>query len=781
MIKNYFKTAWRNLWKHKLFSFINIGGLGLAIPFALLSLIQVVVVYENDNFHANKERIYRIITEVKDANGSVIKYATSPLAIGEQLKRNYPFAEQTVTVCRGYGWELESSKKKIAVNPIYAEPSFFNVFSFPLEKGNIPVEPNTLVLTHEMAEIFFADANPVGKLLSHPDYGVFTVTGVLKPYKRGTHFRSDAVVSMATYKKFANENIEKDLTAYTYVLAKENTKANTMKAALISLGTSVNSKVSATKETLHFRSQPLTKISPDKENLRDNAYTEDYADMLVNLFMAIGIILLSGFNYTNLTLARSLSRAKEVGIRKVTGALRHQLVLQFICEAVVVAFFALLLGYGLLKIMEQNLHMRWLVWEADNNVALWLVFIVFTLLTGVLAGAVPARILSGFQPVKVLKGNISPVSFGRIGFRKSLMVLQFIATCCFVFFITSYYSQFKFMATDNENFNRKNIYNIAASGDYKLLYNDVVQYKDVEQIGLVSTPFGGTSANCIIKKDNTVENVAASYYAADAEFIENMQLKFAAGDNLPNTGDSVSNLVVVNEQALYALNLGAPQEAIGKQIILNNEHAVIIHGVVKDFCYYIYQFDTQPLVMQYNPSQFHVLSIKAKEETAAASFKAALLPVWKKHFPHSQFSFTDYEDELYRRYNPGADMGFMGLVSFVIFIISMLGLIGMVTYNTEKRFKEIGIRKVLGASVSIVVKELSQGFVKLLLIAAAICLPLGYIIGYMVTNTFAFNGGVNIGLMFLLFCIVFAIAMLTVIVQAAASAVINPVKSLRTE
>lgn len=781
MFKNYFKIAWRNLWKHKLFSFINIGGLGLAIPFALLSLIQVVVVYENDNFHPHKDRIYRIITDIKDANGSVSKFASSPLQLGNELKQNYPFAEQTVTVCRGYGWELESSMKKIAVNPIYAEPSFFNVFAFPLEKGTIPVEPNTLVLTHEMAAIFFADANPIGKTLTHPDYGVFTVTGVLKPYKRGTHFRSDAIVSMATYKKFATEKAAQDLEAYTYLLARKNTGVHTINAGLASLSASTNSKVSGKKETLHFRSQPLTDISPDKENLRENPYTEDYTDMLVNLAMAIGIILLAGFNYTNLTLARSLGRAKEVGIRKVTGALRHQLVVQFVCEAVVVAFFALLLGYGLLKLMQQYMHMRWLVWEADNILLLWVVFIAFTFLTGIIAGIVPARILSGFQPVKVLKGTISPVSFGRISFRKSLMVIQFVATSCFVFFIAGYYNQFKYMATDNENFNRKNIFNIAVPGDYRLLYNDIQSNKSIQQVGLVSTPFGGTAANCSVKKDHTVENIAASYYAANATFVENMKLKLLAGNNLPNAGDSSSDLIVVNEQAVFALGFANPREAIGKQILLNNDHAVVINGVVKNFCYYIYQFSAQPLVLQYNPSQFHVLSIQTKNKVVAADFKAALLPIWKRQYPYQDFSFTDYEAELYRRYNPGADMGFMGLVSFVIFMISIMGLVGMVTYNTEKRIKEIGIRKVLGASVSIIIKELSGGFVKLLITAAFISLPLGYAIAYFVNNTFAFNGGINFTLMLLLFFIVFCIALLTVVLQTAASAVINPVKSLRTE
>lgn len=782
MIRNYFKIAWRNLLKNKLFSLINIVGLGLAIPFALLSLMQVQSAFEFDNFHPETERIYRVTTQLKSPTGEITKYGSSPLAVANNLKENYPFVEKATHTAREFGWELTNRIKTIQVNSLFVEPEFFELFAFPLQKGNLPEAPNSIVLSQEMAHIFFGDSNPIGKTLSHHDYGEFTITGVLKPYKKNTHLRSDVLVSMATYNKHSIQDIQVDLTGYTYVKLKTKENREDLDAALATITGKTNELLRDREEKRIFQSQAFTRISPDFEELEDNPYVESLRDLSVNFFMALAIILLAGFNYTNLTLARSLNRAKEVGIRKVSGASRNQLVVQFICESIVIALFALVIGFFILKVMEQFITVNWITWEVDNYLILWSVFIVFTIFTGAIAGIIPARILSRFSPAKVLKGNLNPASFGKIGFRKSLVVVQFVVTACFIFLIANMFSQFNYMATDNENFNRKGIYNISVQGDPALLANDIATHKNVESIGFTSAPFGGTSMTAGIKKEKLEENIGASYYAVDAGFINNMELELIAGENIPETsGPSSSNFVVVNEKTLYTLGMGEPLEAIGKTIILNEGDPVTIKGVVKDFCYYIYQFDTRPLVLQYNPEKFQVLSIRTKGNFDEAVFRAEMGSIWKKHHPYEDIAISNYQEELYERYYPGADMKFMGMVCLSIFIIAIMGLLGIVTYTTEKRFKEIGIRKVMGASVKAIVKELSAGFFKLLMISAAICLPLGYLISYLFINIFAFNDGVAIGLMLLLFSSILFIALVVIGIQSAKAAMANPVKILRTE
>lgn len=787
MIKNYIKIAWRNLWKNKLFSFINIMGLGLAIPFALLSLLQVQSTFEFDNFHLDSDRIYRIITDETPTNGKTIKYASSPFLLSDNLKNDYPCVEKSTKVVRQFGWELNNRIKTMRTNTIYVEPTFFEMFNFGLEQGTLPVEPHTLVLSHDMAERFFNDINPVGKTLSHPTYGLFTITGVLKPFKKETQFRSDVMVSMATYTHF-----KKDVTnpqswaaydAYTFVRLQANSQPQSLDVAIQEVAKKSNNDVGFAKKTHQFRKQALNDISPDFENLRNNAYVSDLEDFYFNFGMALAIILLAGFNYTNLTLARSLSRAKEVGIRKVAGARRSQLIIQFTCEAVLIALFALGVGMVILSLIHRFAHVNWFVWEVENQALIGVMFIIFTLILGILAGILPAWILSSFQPVNVLKGTLSPASFGKINFRKSLVVIQFVVTMCFIFWIGHLYSQFQYMANDNDNFNRKNIFNISLSDDkYKLLLNDISTHRNVERIGLTSTPFGSEGANYMIKANRTSDNLGLIYFAVDSNFINNMQLTFEAGKNLPITHiDSAGNFALINEHTVRALNLGTPQEAIGKTVFVNDRAELTVIGVLKDFCYANYQREIVPLVFHYNPSEFHVLSIKTSPNTVEKDFTADMKAIWKRHYPSEEMGFSWYQKDLYESYYPSKDMQFSWVVSFMVFVIAMMGLLGMVTYETEKRIKEIGIRKVIGASVFEIVKILSWRFMKLLLIAGLIALPIGYVSGFLILKLFTFHRNINMGLMTLSFCGIFFIALLTIGFKTMRSAMANPVKSLRTE
>ena len=786
MLKNYFIVAWRNLRKNKLFSFINIVGLSLAIPFSLMALIQVQNAYELDNFHKDRDRIYRMITIEKPSNGNITKLASTPFLLADKLQ-DYPFVEKVTKIVRNNSWELTNRLKTLDVNTIYVEPSFFEMFNFPLEKGSLPIAPNELIITKEKAESFFGGVDPIGKTLSHATYGGFKITGVLKPFKRGTQFRSDVMISMASYINSHKEVAElkgwADYGTHTFVKVKENVQISSLTAALNDISKKSNAEIVDAKKTHDFKAQAFKDISPAFDKLQYNPYVESISDFYFNFFFAIAIILLAGFNYTNLTLARSLNRAKEVGIRKVTGALRSQLVWQFVIEAVVIALFALCLGTVFMKIIRNTLNISWLSWEVDNNYILWAIYFVFAIFSGVVAGIFPAWILSGFQPVKVLKGIAGPASFGKLNLRKTLVVIQLVVSMCYIFFMGHLYNQFKYMATENENYNRKNIYNITlVEGNERLLINEILKNKNVERVGLTSMPFGSNPAEYAIKANKNDENSLSYYFATDNNFVDNMQLKIVAGSNLPvSNSDSAGNFILVNEKAVKNLRLGTAQEAIGKILILNNAEEVRISGVIKDFCYDSYEFEVQPVIMQYNPAQFHVLSVKTRDVVSENAFKTDMEDIWKKLYPHEAMVASWYDKDIYNRYFPIDDMKFMYLLAIIIFAITLMGLFGMVTYSTEKRIKEIGIRKVVGASVSQIVNLISWSYIKLLIIAGAIALPLSYISGKMFESLFKYHDKLDISLMIFFLVIIFMITIATICVQVVRSASVNPVKSLRTE
>jgi putative ABC transport system permease protein len=456
---------------------------------------------------------------------------------------------------------------------------------------------------------------------------------------------------------------------------------------------------------------------------------------------------------------------------------------QFLIEAVVLAFFALLIAYISFLFVKQYIHLSWMVWEVDNTWVMWCVFAGFTLLTGIIAGVFPARILSAFQPAKVLKGELGPSSFGKLSLRKSLIVIQFIVTLVYMALNVTMYSQFEYMATENENFNRKNILNITLAGnDYKLLKNELSQLSGVESVGLTSDAFGGGASQYAIKAKKTDENTAAYHFSVDNRFIDNMKLTLMAGKNLPDaTVDSSGNFVLLNEKAVKTLHLGTPQEAIGKMIFLNNQTEVLVAGVIKDFCFSNYEFAVNPAVFQYNPKQFHILSLKTTDAINESTLLASVDKIWKHYHPYDAMVYSWYEKELYDRYFPGEDMKFSGLTTLVGFVIAIMGLLGMVTYSTEKRFKEIGIRKVLGASASEVVRLLSWSFLKLLLIAALIAFPVSYLCSVIVLNIFTFNPGVSAGLLIGSFGLIFLIALSTIGLKTYQAAGSNPVDSLKVE
>jgi putative ABC transport system permease protein len=429
------------------------------------------------------------------------------------------------------------------------------------------------------------------------------------------------------------------------------------------------------------------------------------------------------------------------------------------------------------------LHVSWLTWEIDNLGYLILLFFVFNLILGLVAGTSPSLILSSYQPIKVLKGTVSPASFGKIGFRKTLIIVQFTIALVYIFFIGHSYHQINYMANDNENYRRDNILNINLAGSQnKRFAAEVSTIKEVQKIGYTSLNFGIAPTYSGIKNTKNEASKPAFYYATDPNFIENMGLRFVAGKNLLEShSEETSPMIVVNQKAVENLNLGSNRDAIGKPILLNDTVSATIIGVVANFCHYDYEHKIEPVVFQYKPSLFKVMCVKTDPVENRLSLESNLENQWKKHNPYVEMNASWLDTDMYERYYPYEDMKFAGMESVVIFVIAFLGLIGILTYSLEKRTKEIGIRKVMGATTAEVIKLMSADFIKLLAIATVIAVPLGIAAALFMNSFLVFNNGVSYMTMSLLLFIVIGIALGAVGYFSWKAAQTNPARTLKAE
>lgn len=761
------------------------------MTFCFIQLIQVQSAFEKDAFHPFPERTFRVLTDATGNDDKRYALASSPLPIGQKLLNDQSIVEKVVRINRDFGGELSNGLKTLRTYGFYADSSFFDVLGFDLEKGTPAVAPRTAVLSRALAERFFGHADPIGKTLSSRDLGTFTITGIIKPIEPyQSHLDADMIVSMSSL-PLIRPDIKADnwldYNTYTFVLLTPGATREALDRALADMARA-SAKLTDFKGIKRhtFRSQALNEISPDYENLLNNPSVEPIWKISVGLLIPLIIITLAAFNYINLTLTRSLGRAREVGVRKAAGAKRSQLVTQFLIETMVVALCALAVGYIGLQIMQTQVHVRWLTWEVRDTTLLWAIFLAFTIVTGLLAGLLPAKILSGYQPVQILKGELMPVGIGKLGMRKALIVIQFVVAIVFMIGTGIMDSQFEYMATDNENFNRKNILNIPlpAQGDFKLLRNEMARQVGVKRVGLASATFSESTGKVklarLADKNNESAQKEAFIYSTDADFIDNMKLKFVAGGNMPASPDSSVHFAVLNQNAVRALGWKNPKDIVGQSIMLN-QNEVIISGVVKDFCVVRYELPVTPLILAFDSKEIKVLSLEIEEGTDHTQVTAALERVWKQFHPHESFVYSWYEQQLYDQHATGGDQQLTDIMLFLVFAIAAMGLLGIVTYSTGRRVKEVGVRKVMGASVAQIMHLLSVSFVKMILLAAAIAIPIGYFLGALFLNIFTYHTALGPGVVFTCLGSLLVIGLSTIGFQTYKAAVTNPAETLRND
>lgn len=788
MLKNYFKIAWRNLNKHKLLSFINVFGLASGMTVCLLAVIKIKDAYDYDTFHPNSDRSYRVITNLNRKNGEHFLCASSPLPLSQYLKNNYSAIDKSTSVYFDQQ-QVIANQRQLSAKEAFVDADFYTIFGFQITKGSPATKPGTAVLTSETAERFFGKENAIGKIITIGQSQSFLVTGILGKPPYHSHLTFDLLASASSLPLLKGENVfqnwSDEAAAYTYVQLKEGSSQQTLQNILSDATRHVNNTLlsPSSGKSFVFDLQPLDKISPGTIPMYNTTNEPILPNLIALGLMGVGMLLLAFFNYVNLTLTRSLDRAREVGIRKVSGALKYQLMMQFLTESVFVSMLAFALAYLQLRWISTLPTVQNIIGDIPEDKTLWLYFISFTITTGLVSGWIPAKVLSAYQPVRVLKGRFNTKLFGGVRLRKTLTVIQFAASLTAIVLLAVFYKQSMYMATADYGFDQKNIVNIdLPANGYTKAAVALASVSGVENVSGASAMFGFSGGDSkFIKANKTTDSISAAYFSVSPSFINNLGLQIIAGENLPNdVSTNAQQYVLINEEAVSILHFKNPSDAVGKLIWEGDSMQYIISGVVKNFHYASFLRPVQPLLLSNEQNDFRILNVKVANG-AAQNIIPALQNEWKKLYPNQPFDANWFEEQLYAQNLHKDDLVFIGVLTVMAVSIACLGLLGMVLYTTKNREKEVGIRRVMGAEVWQLIVTISKEFIMLLIISVLIGLPIGIVAGKAFLQQYAYQVTIGFGIIAGSAAILLLLGAATIGWQTYKTALTNPVKSLRTE
>ncbi len=806
MFRNYLKTAIRSLLRHRFFSAINVFGLAVAMALSMVIMMLVADQMMYDRYNTKRARIFRINSIPFGKEGQTMnETATTTLPLKQELLENYSGVEKAVRIVRNFGnmWIEIGQNVNIPVAGYFADPEILDVFEYELEYGNprtALIEPFSVVLSKKTAKKLFKQENPLGETFKVGEDGLYKVTGILKETKNKTHIAFDALASLSSLQSLENQSKKgKNLddwynytAGWVYVLLEKGKSRAEIESHLASIEkkhfTVLPKPESQTK--IKYAMQNLMSITPGA--LINNPIGPLLPWIFVYFFigLALVVMLTSCFNFTNLSIARSLTRAREIGVRKVTGAMRWQIFTQFLSESVIVSLFALVVALVMLialrPLMMQLSFVRLMRWDLEANYFVYAIFFVFAIFVGILAGLFPAIVLSGFEPVKVLKSLSSMKLFSSLRLRKTLLVSQFTFSLIFILSVIVVFNQLQlFLKTDHGfNMEKKMVVNLGSTS-YQTLKIELLKQSNIESVTAVSHILAaGESRGDNYKRSlNEKDWTDLYYYSTDEDYLKNLEIPLVAGKYFsPANGESNKNFIVLNEKALETFHFKSAADAIGQELILQKDSSrKQIIGVVKNYNHQLLMEKMVPLALTYNPEEYRVLQVSysGTYEKAGESVATA----WAKINPSLQVDFKDFYAEVHKIYDIffGDLVSILSVIAFLAITISCLGLLGMATYATETRIKEISIRKVLGSSDRALVYLLSKGFVGILLIAIVIAVPAAYFINNLWLEKMAYHVSVDgititIGIIALLI-----FSGLTIGSQTWRAVFINPVENLKGE
>lgn len=793
MLRNYIKTAFRNLWRHKSFSLINILGLSVGMTACLLILLYITFELSYDRFHQNGSNIYRLVTNIKTASDT-IKTSSTSYPMGLNIKADFPEVEASTTAYRMLMLLQNGERKFEEKNIMMADSNFFSTFSFPLVYGSatqVLNAPGSVVLSEAGAKKYFGNENPIGKELLVEGKTRVMVSGVMKNFPKNSQFSADIIFPMSYFRGQGQDYSQEwgNFGWQTFLLLKPGTDPKKLEARFPDFLIAHGQKPDATMAYTLFL-EPLENLylKTERGGWAKGSMTNIYIFSVIALF----ILIIACINFVNLTTARATERAKEVGVRKVVGASKRELALQFLGESTVICLISFVLALvfsSLCGPLFNTLCGKEVTTSIFRHGGLLLLLLGVTLVIGLLAGIYPALVLTRFKPVSVLKGRFSSSRSGGT-LRKSLVVVQFAVSIILIAGTIIVYKQLYYMQHLEMGFEKERLVMLNYYRDEEVnkhleqIKHELSAVPGVQSVAATQAAPGTENWGAFTEVENPHGELQAAnmdLYSVDFDFIGQMGMKMAAGRafSVAFPTDSTEALII-NESAAKALGYTNPADVVGKKFDQWGRKGKVI-GVVRNFNYRSLKQPVGTLAMRMHHNTFGSFTVKIKPGDYQPVL-AGLEKKWNVLVPHRPFDYQFVDQQFNKQYEGETRFSklFLYFAGLAI-MISCLGLLGLAAYSTVQRTREIGIRKVLGASVVNITTLLSKEFVMLVVIALCIAAPVAWYGMSKWVEDFAYQVQISWWVFAIAGLLAIAIALLTVSFHSIKAAIVNPVRSLRSE
>lgn len=798
MLKNYIRVVLRNLLKNKVYTSINVFGLAIGITCCIIIAFYILQETNYDSFYSDNDRIFRVTVSLTTPEG-INHTASSHIPIADALDKDYPEIEE---ITRVFLFEKKLLRAKDIIlfqdKIAFVDSTFFNVLDLDVISGdpaNSLKSPNNLFISENVAKKFFGNTDPIGKTITYDNYKEFIVAGVFKNLPITSHLKAEVLIPFKNLydNKIFSYTMNWGLMApnYTFIKLHKNSSVSDLEKKCESFFSKYTEVNSGARFDLKF--QPIRDIHIYSHLEYEPGTNNSISNLLIISTIGLFILMIASINYMNLSTAKATKRAKEVGVRKVMGAFKGQLIIQFLSESVILTTIAGIISFVLVEISQpifSKLLMKEIIIDYFSNLWMPIGIIGFILLLGILAGSYPALYLSKFSPIKVLSDKSGSKNSSAEIFRKILVVSQFSICILLIIGVFVIKGQLNYMLNTNMGFDKEHnivipLFDISKAENYQLIKNKINSVDGVNSITGCLSPVVKTrlSTSFFPHSNNEEDLIDVVINSIDYDYINHFKLKLIAGRNFnPEFTNDELKSFIVTENLSKRIGFRNPEDAIGKSYKLGlNEIKGTIVGVVKDFHNNSLLDEKSPVVMLYWPGFIRSFVVKVNSNNISTTL-TEIENTWREMIPNYPFEYRFLDEtinEFYTLESQTAET--LSVFSIIAILIGCLGLFGLSAFSIEQKTKEIGIRKVVGASVSKIVILLNKQFVKLILFANLIAWPIAY---YLMNNwleTYPYKINLEVWIFGLSTLITITVAILTVSYQSIKAALTNPVKSLKYE